>query len=133
MSETGPTLYEGPAENAGVVAKGAAAHRPSTNVAISRRLARIVPLLTVGGDSATHGSARQAGSVARSVYRFGHEPLGSNSSIGLPDGSSITICDPPGPLTMSFRNVSPASRSLSTSVGRSSTIRWIRFHPPGPG
>ena len=33
---------------------------------------------------------------------------GWNSSIGFPAGSSSRICWPPGPLTMSLRNVSPA-------------------------
>src|SRR5947208_2561222 len=35
---------------------------------------------------------------------------GSNSSIGLPSGSSIWICLPPGPVSISFRK--PKSRVL---------------------
>jgi hypothetical protein len=48
--------------------------------------------------------------------------LGSNNSIGLPDGSSSRICRPPFPSTGSLRNVHFAPRSRSTSAGRSSTI-----------
>src|SRR6266550_7784187 len=48
MSETGPTVYDGPAEKAGVAANSAAAaHNPTTDFAIRRQLARIVPLLSV--------------------------------------------------------------------------------------
>ena len=51
----------------------------------------------------------------------------------LPDGSSSRICWPPGPVTMSFRNVAPSARNFSTSAATSLTMRWIRFHPPGDG
>jgi hypothetical protein len=34
---------------------------------------------------------------------------------------------------MSLRNCSPAERSRSTSPAMSSTIRWMRFQPPGSG
>jgi hypothetical protein len=41
---TGPIVYGGPAEKAGVATKSAtAAHRPSTDFAIRCRLAPIVP------------------------------------------------------------------------------------------
>src|SRR5215470_10192742 len=62
-----------------------------------------------------------------------HYRRGWNSSTGLPEGSSRRICDPPGPVTMSLRNWTPAARSRRTSAARSSTIRWIRFQPPGTG
>ena len=52
-----------------------------------------------------------------------HRAAGWNSSTGLPDGSSNTICCPPGPVTMSLRNSTPASRSRATSAAMSSTIR----------
>lgn len=60
-------------------------------------------------------------------------PAGWNSSIGLPDGSSNTICEPPGPVTMSLRNRTPACHRRSTSAAMSLMIRWIRFQSPGPG
>src|SRR5262245_25425603 len=56
---------------------------------------------------------------------------GSNNSTGLPSGSSTWICLPPGPFSISLRKRSPAFFSASTRVGRSSTSRTIRFHPPG--
>ena len=65
--------------------------------------------------------------------RLRQVPAGWKSSIGFPDGSSIRICWPPGPLTMSLRNVRPAARRRSTSAAMSSTIRWMRFQPPGFG
>src|SRR4051812_33042073 len=34
---------------------------------------------------------------------------------------------------MSLRNVRPAARSRSTSAAMSSTMKWMRFHPPGAG
>ncbi len=37
--------------------------------------------------------------------------VGWNNSTGLPDGSSSRIWKPPGPFTISLRNVSPASQS----------------------
>ena len=46
---------------------------------------------------------------------------GSNSSMGLPAGSSRRICLPPKPVTMSLRNRAPALRSVSTSRARSRT------------
>ena len=58
---------------------------------------------------------------------------GWNSSTTLPDGSWSRICLPPGPSTMSLRNVAPASRSRATSASMSSTMKWMRFQPPGPG
>src|SRR5215470_14454619 len=56
------------------------------------------------------------------------------SSMRLPEGSSIQICDPPGPLTTSSRrNFTPAARSRATSALMSDTSNRIRFHPPGTG
>ena len=60
-------------------------------------------------------------------------PAGSNSSTRLPDGSCRRICLPPGPSTMSLRKLTPASRRRATSVPMSSTMKWIRFQPPGAG
>src|ERR1044071_349859 len=60
-------------------------------------------------------------------------PAGWNSSIGLPEGSSSRICWPPGPVTMSLRNLSPPARSRPTSAAMSSTTNSIRFQPPGVG
>src|SRR4051794_35624677 len=76
MLLTGPMLYGGPAEKAGVATKSADAHRPSTKVAICRGLMRIAPLLPGGDDSAPHGSGRQAGSVAA---RLSDPPVASGS------------------------------------------------------
>ena len=45
----------------------------------------------------------------------------SCNSIGLPSGSVIWTCLPPGPTVTSFRNVTPALRRRSTSASRSST------------
>jgi hypothetical protein len=50
---------------------------------------------------------------------------GWKSSIGLPEGSSRRICEPPGPVTTSLPKRTPAARSRFTSTGRSSTIRWM--------
>jgi Domain of unknown function (DUF1330) len=58
---------------------------------------------------------------------------GWNNSTGLPDGSSSTTCEPPGPVMTSLRNVMPAAVSRWTSVSMSSTMRCIRFHPPATG
>jgi hypothetical protein len=55
----------------------------------------------------------------------------SNSSIGLPSGSSSWICLPPGPTSISFRKRNPAFFSASIRVGKSLTRSTIRFHPPG--
>src|SRR6266404_2574656 len=63
----------------------------------------------------------------------GPRRAGSNSSTGLPAGSSSRICLPPLPTTISFRNRTPATRSFSTSRLRSSTSSWMRFQPPGSG
>ena len=50
-------------------------------------------------------------------------PAGWKSSTGFPDGSSSTICRPPGPVTMSLRNDTPPSRKRDVSASMSSTIR----------
>jgi uncharacterized hydrophobic protein (TIGR00271 family) len=63
----------------------------------------------------------------------GQSPAGWNSSTTLPEGSSSKIWRPPGPVTMSLRKLTPASRSRVTSVPMSATMRWIRFQPPGLG
>ena len=79
-------LYDGPAEKAGVAAKSAAAaHRPSADFAIPHPLACIVPLLSVA--PILWPTVRHVKRVNRGaqLYRFGDEPLGSNSSIGWPD------------------------------------------------
>jgi hypothetical protein len=50
--------------------------------------------------------------------------FGWNSSTRLPDGSTIQICDPPGPVTMSSRrNFTPAARSRATSALMSETSK----------
>src|SRR5216684_2563031 len=59
--------------------------------------------------------------------------IGSNSSMGLPDGSSTRICLPPIPVTISLRKWAPALRSASTVVARSETSSANRFQPPGCG
>ncbi len=48
-------------------------------------------------------------------------------------GRPSTICEPPGPQMTSFRKTTPSARRRSTSPAMSSTSKWIRFHPPGPG
>ena len=58
---------------------------------------------------------------------------GSNSSTGLPDGSSAKVCLPPTPVTISFRNRTPLSRSRLTVASRSGTSIAKRFQPPGSG
>src|SRR6185503_19234528 len=70
-------------------------------------------------------------SCARSE-REGRYRAGSNSSIGLPSGSSIRICLPPGPVSISLRNWIPACFKAVMHAGKSATVRMIRFHPPGP-
>ena len=51
------------------------------------------------------------------------QEAGWNSSMGLPAGSSSTICEPPGPVMTSLRNVSPAARSFPSrnSLARSTS------------
>lgn len=44
-----------------------------------------------------------------------------NSSIGLPEGSSISTWSPPTPLMISLRRLTPAERSRSNSPCRSET------------
>ncbi len=58
---------------------------------------------------------------------------GWNSSTTLPEGSSARICLPPGPVTISLRKLTPSARSRATSASMSSTMKWMRFQPPGPG
>ena len=43
------------------------------------------------------------------------------------------IWRPPGPVTMSLRKLTPASRSRATSVAMSATMSWMRFRPPELG
>ena len=62
-----------------------------------------------------------------------HARRGSSNSTGLPAGSSSRICLPPKPVMTSLRKRTPAARSRSTSVARSSTSSWMRFQPPGSG
>ena len=57
----------------------------------------------------------------RSHYPFAGYRAGSKSSIGFPSGSSIWICRPPGPTSISFRKRSPAFLSASIRAGRSAT------------
>jgi UvrD-like helicase family protein len=64
---------------------------------------------------------------------FGYRLAGWNNSTTLSDGSSSRICLPPGPSTTSLRNLAPTSRNRATSVSMSSTMKWMRFHPPGSG
>jgi hypothetical protein len=82
-------------------------------------------------------SQRASEASCRSLFQYAgptrQRRAGWKSSIGLPDGSSSRICEPPGPVTMSFRNGTPAARSRSTSLARSSTTKWILFQPPGAG
>ena len=52
-----------------------------------------------------------------------HLSAGWKSSTTLPDGSSSRICCPPGPDTMSFRNLRPAALSGATSAAMSLTTR----------
>jgi hypothetical protein len=44
----------------------------------------------------------------------------SNSSTRFPEASLRRICEPPGPVTISLRNCTPAARNRATSPGRSS-------------
>src|SRR5215217_803295 len=60
-------------------------------------------------------------------------PAGWNSSTRFPEGSTARTWAPPGPVTISLRNLTPSSLRRSTSRWTSSTMRWMRFQPPGPG
>ncbi len=62
-----------------------------------------------------------------------HALLGWKSSTGLPAGSSMRIWRPPGPSTISPRNLAPEAARRSTLASRSATTIWNRFHPPGFG
>ena len=90
---------------------------------------------TTSTTSAESGRARTAGSDDHSAARD-HERerlpacrarspsayrAGSKSSIGFPSGSSTWICRPPGPASMSLRNLTPAFFSPSIRAGRSVT------------
>ena len=57
-----------------------------------------------GRDGASYDRRHVVTRLPVSVQR----PAGWNSSTTLPDGSSRRICFPPGPSTMSLRNVAPA-------------------------
>jgi hypothetical protein len=59
--------------------------------------------------------------------------VGSNSSTGLPDGSSTRICLPPTPVTISLRKVAPLARRSWTVATKSGTSIENRFQPPGSG
>ena len=91
------------------------------------------------GPSSTRSSRSSRWAIThRAVGESPHCPTtqrapGWNSSTTLPEGSSRRICFPPGPVTMSLRNDAPRSRSSATSASMSSTWRWMRFQPPGPG
>src|SRR5262249_5751602 len=63
----------------------------------------------------------------------GLHTAGWKNSTTLPEGSCSRTCLPPGPSMMSLRNGAPGLRRRTTSVAMSSTIRWMRFQPPGPG
>ena len=63
----------------------------------------------------------------------GHYDTDSNSSTGLPSGSSARICLPPGPTIIALRKRIPACFNSATREGRSFTSRTSRFHPPGSG
>ena len=92
--------------------------------------------MTTASKGPSRRERRLAGSVtALMLDGFGvhAQPAGWKSSTTLPDGSSSRICLPPGPWTMSLRKASPARRRRSTSATRSTTMRWMRFQPPGPG
>ena len=78
-------------------------HLDSGELAVSRL--RMAPLKVVGvlerlgpGVVALPRASPQA-----PPWSFASSRVGSNSSIGLPDGSSTRICLPPTPVTMSLR------------------------------
>ena len=97
-----------------------------------------------------HGVRYQVKDVARSVtfytthlgFTLEHQQLPAFASVSLGEaqmllsgpqasGSSIWICLPPGPVSMSFRKRRPAFFSASMNAGRSVTLSTTRFHPPG--
>jgi hypothetical protein len=57
--------------------------------------------------------------------------VGSNSSTGLPDGSSRRMCLPPTPMAVSLRKRARCCRNCCTSAARSSTSKLKRFQAPG--
>ena len=79
----------------------------------------------------------QHGTIAARKTLGGAAPdivqIGSNSSTALPEGSLTSICLPPAPCTISFRNEHPAAFNRSTVACRFGTSIWIRFQPPGAG
>jgi hypothetical protein len=105
--------------------------RPTAWAARSRYLYAAVLLVLMCSYPSPSGGGWGTFHVTSSPCR--QPRAGSNSSTTLPEGSSSRICWPPGPETMSLRNVSPSARSWWTSVAMSPTIRWMRFQPPGPG
>jgi hypothetical protein len=77
-------------------------------------------ITTTGTDKRSHRELR----IAHSALN----PRSTGERVGiaqrdLPEGSISRICDPPGPVTTSFRNWTPAARNRATSAGRSSTMR----------
>ena len=102
------------------------------------RIARALPVV-VDASVAVQWFANEAGSETAARLIEGEEALaapdimpveaandppryaGWKSSTTLPDGSSQRICWPPGPLTISFRKVTPCRPSSPMKVARSPT------------
>ena len=92
----------------------------------------------------TSSSPHQAAHIDGSQpleFSFASGRMGSNSSTGLPDGSSTMICLPPVPLTMSLRKCAPTPRSSASRLARSLTSTAngsslpapAAYHPASPG
>jgi SnoaL-like domain len=60
-------------------------------------------------------------------------PLASNTSTGLPDGSSTSTWRPPGPVIGLLRSWPPAATALANVASRSFVSTTMRFQPPGAG
>ncbi len=92
-------------------------------------------VLTVVGVVAFGAAAPASAPAVLGAFVLAGAPrqLAWKSSTGLPAGSSIRICRPPLPTTMSLRRRTPVLRRRSSSAARSSTASWMRFHPPGSG
>ena len=60
-------------------------------------------------DDRVEGAEPTRGSRLGGSDRDGRQPAGWKSSIRLPEGSSMRICEPPGPVTTSLRNGTPSA------------------------
>ena len=83
---------------------------------------------------ATHCSLALTRCSGSAATRVSYAPAGWTQLDRITGGSSSRICSPPGPVTMSLRNVeSRRPAAARPRLAMSWTMRWMRFQPPGSG